>query len=470
MSGWTLDDLAAITAGRWVVAPTADPFSFVGVAIDTRELEHGQFFFAFVGEHVDGHNFLLQAANAGASACVVSDRSKLPDDLAIPVLLVDDVLGALTTLASAWRERLDATVIAITGSNGKTTTCRLIHSICTQVGASHSSIKSFNNALGVPITILNTPIDAQYLVCELGTSSPGEIAARAALAKPDIAVITSIGRAHLEELGDRSGVAKEKAEIVSALAKGAPAIIPGGVEELKTALSPIASDRTIIRVGTDHPISITKTTSTHTDFTIDGEAYTIPMLGMHNASNAAMSVMVGRALGIDEQMIRAGLASPKLPEMRFDRIEIPTKTAPIVLYNDAYNANPDSMRAALVTFDALETGSPKVAILGEMLELGVRSAEEHRAIVGEFDGYRSIERFILVGKSWAAIEPTAGDERVTVYETPDDFNMTLIARSIKPGSMVLLKGSRMVKLERIVYILMSHDAANPISRATRAST
>jgi len=459
MSALTFEDIRIVMDACWVIEPKPEVFDFVGVAIDTRAIEPGQIFFAFVGEQADGHDFLAQAVKAGAGIGIVTDAAKVPNDLEMPVLIVDDAIDAITKLASAWRQRLKAKVIAITGSNGKTTTCRLVHSVCAQSGTSVVSQRSFNNALGVPITILNTPEDADYLIAELGTSSPGEIAARSMLIEPDIAVITSIGSAHLEELGDRDGVACEKAQIVKALPDGAHAIIVGGVAELESALASESDRVQITRIGTQVPIEIVEATDRHTSFTLAGEGFAVPMLGRHNASNASLAVAVGRVLGIDDEMIRAGLMRAKLPAMRFDRIEIPTKTDPIVLYNDAYNANPDSMRAALATFDGLHLEGEKIAILGDMLELGAHSAEQHRVLVNELVNFPSIDRFILVGPSFA--DAASPSDRVMIYPEPDAQAMTQIARSVLPGSSLLLKGSRGIALERLVYILISSSAARP---------
>jgi len=461
MSKWSCTEIRDVSNGQWLIEPATDQIEFAGVAIDSRELSKSQFFFAFVGEHTDGHAYLRDAANAGVSLCIVSDADKVPTDLDVPVLVVSDALDAITALAFAWRERIKAKVIAVTGSNGKTTTCRMIHSVCAQSGRSHVSQKSFNNALGVPITILNTPEDSDYLVAELGTSSLGEIASRADLAKPDIAVITSIGAAHLEELGDRRGVAKEKAAIVHALRDGSTAVIPEGVAELEAAIESIAKNRAIVRIGGGSNVSVIESTSTHTTFSLNGDLFSIPMLGKHNAMNASMAVVVGRSLGISDESIAAGLRSAKLPEMRFDRIEIPTHTKPIELFNDAYNANPDSMRAALETFDSLEVDGPKVAVLAEMLELGDHGNAQHAAIVAGLIRYESIDRFVLVGKAFARAGRGTENNRITISETFDDHAMTTITRTIKPGSCVLLKGSRAMRLERIVYILFNQAAANP---------
>ncbi len=461
MSTWTYEDIRIATNSGWVIEPKGDTINYTGVAIDTRELESGQVFFAFVGEQTNGHAYLRQAAKAGASVCVVTDASKVPSDLGVPVLVVDDALIAITAMAGAWRTRINATVVAITGSNGKTTTCRFVHALCTQRGLSYVSQKSFNNALGVPITILNTPSDAKYLIAELGTSSPGEIAARAALVKPDFAVITSIGSAHLEELGDRAGVAKEKSAIIDALPDGATAVIIGGVDELEEAIDAVKQARNIVRVDADR-VATCESSSGYTPFAFDGVGFTVPMLGMHNAMNAAMAIEVGRALGFADELVRVGLMNVQLPEMRLERVEIETTTESIVVYNDAYNANPDSMRAALITFDSLDGNSPKIAILGDMLELGTHAHAQHVVFVQELAQYESITQFILVGQAFASTGLNPG--RVALIESIDDDAMNRIASMIEPGSCVLLKGSRGIRLERIAQVLTGLHSTEPIAK------
>ncbi|MFG0313098.1 MAG: Mur ligase family protein, partial [Phycisphaerales bacterium] len=237
MNAWAWDDFARVAGGVWHAAPHDDALSFVGVSIDTRSIEPGQVFFAFEGEQVDGHAYLQNARDGGAGACVVTHTERVPGDLGIPVLAVDDPQAALTRLASAWRDRIRAKVIAITGSNGKTTTCRLMEGVCGAAGKTYASPRSFNPALGVPITLLNTPIDAEYLVAEVGMSTPGEIAARNATLRPDVAIITSIGRAHLEGLGSIENIAKEKAQLIATSPVDAVGVIPGEIGVLEDALA-----------------------------------------------------------------------------------------------------------------------------------------------------------------------------------------------------------------------------------------
>ncbi len=437
--------IESTTGGRWAVEPKADQPAPIGAAIDTRELHRGQTFVAYVGERVDGHDYLIQAKGLGAAMCLITDPTKIPDGFDVPTLVVDDPTNALTSMATHWRSLLNGTIIGITGSNGKTTTTRLVYAVLNQMdsGAWVSS-KSHNNAIGVPMSMLNTPLNARFAIFELGTSSPGEIAARAALVQPDIAVITSIGKAHLEELGSIQGVCKEKASILRFTKT--LGIIPDGV--LDEAISKLTIECSLERVLDQRLVDV-QTDDRSVSFGFDGSRFVVPLPGVHNASNSAMAVLVGRACGMDDSDIAAGLTKATLPEMRLDRIEIPTKTDPIVIYNDAYNANPDSTRAALAFFGSIQSESPKVMILGDMLELGSAAESEHAKMMGDLD--KDIGRVVLVGPGYAK---AAGSDDVC-YPATDDHAMTEIARAIQPGDLVLLKGSRGIGLERLVYILIN---------------
>lgn len=451
------DTIQSVTNGRWAVAPQENATTPAGVAIDTRELKRDQIFVSFVGRRVDGHDYLQQAKKQGASMCIITNASSVPDGFDVPTLVVDDPTAAMTQLAAHWRSLLAGTVIGVTGSNGKTTTARLIHSVLNQAGDAWVSSKSHNNAIGVPMSILNTPIDARFAIFELGTSSPGEIDARAQLVRPDIAVITSIGRAHLEELGSIQGICQEKASILHHTTQRA--FIPDGVPELDAVVDALGLEIQIQRVGPEL-VKVLATTDQNVSFQVDGSEYEAPVPGVHNAHNAALAVLVGRAWGMTNRDIREGLSNATLPEMRLDRVEIPTHSDPIVIYNDAYNANPDSTRAALEFFRTLRTQNPRVIILGDMLELGGATESEHASMMKEVSDIEA--RIVLAGEHYC----NANNEQYECYPNPDDYAMSELARTINPGDMVLLKGSRGIGLERLVYILINRYT--PYAKAAEA--
>lgn len=455
MSTMSWDDIQSVTGGRWIIDPTANSALPSGAAIDTRELVNGQMFVAYVGVHTDGHAYLTQAQMRGASMCIITDERRMPDSLSIPVLLVDDPTEAMTLLAKRYRSTLNATIIGVTGSNGKTTATRLIHAVLRQAGNAWVSSKSHNNAIGVPMSVLNTPNDAQYGIYEIGTSSPGEIHARSSLIEPDISVITSIGRAHLEELGSLSGVCREKASILGCTKS--VGFVPGGNNELDAAISDLDPSCDIERLSAGNLRSVVVQEQS-VEFELDGAAFKAPVPGKHNAINAAYAVRVGRACGLDDATIAQGLQNAQLPEMRLDRVEIPTNEDPIIVYNDAYNANPDSTRAALEFFGDLQASSnqahfKKIMVLGDMLELGDAGPDEHASVLSELD--ESAGRVILVGELYCQAAQRVNSPIEDCYVLSDMYTMTEIARSIRPGDVVLLKGSRGIGLERLVYVLIN---------------
>jgi UDP-N-acetylmuramoyl-tripeptide--D-alanyl-D-alanine ligase len=463
MSAWDRDAFAQAAGGAWHIEPSAQTIDFVGVSIDTRTIEPGQVFFAFVGQHSDGHTHLEQAKGSGAGLCVVTDPQRVPEGFELPTVVVDEPQQALTGLARAWRSMLSAKVIAITGSNGKTTTCRLMHSVCAGAGKAFVSPKSFNNALGVPITILNTPSDAQFLVGEVGMSTPGEIAQRTHLLRPDIALITSIGRAHLEALGSVANIAREKAQIIRSAPEPTLGVIPGGIDLLEDALRD--DKHRIERLGDG--FELLQVTATASRFAVDGCAFSVPLPGVHNASNAALCVLAARHLGIDDATIRVGLEKASPPAMRFERVIIETSTQPITVINDAYNANPDSMRAALGTFALLDAVGPRVVVLGEMLEMGDAGPCEHQSLAEHAAGLVGIDRVILVGAGFADV---ADSGHAQVSADSSDESLKSIASGIQPGESLLIKGSRGVKLERLIAMLGDLHASSRSQNQPDATT
>ncbi len=235
-------------------------------------------------------------------------------------------------------------------------------------------------------------------------------------------------------------------------------IIPGGIGALERAIERISIQCRIERVDETRLGNI-ELTEQRVSFDLDGTRFAAPVPGKHNASNSAMAVLVGRATGMDDAEIASGLANSKLPEMRLDRVEIPTKADPIVVYNDAYNANPDSTRAALAFFSSIQSRARRIAILGDMLELGSSAEPEHSSMVSELDNDIDIDRVVLVGPMYARAAGQ-GDE---ICPSTDDHAMSELARTIKPGDLVLLKGSRGIGLERLVYILINRHT--PFARS-----
>lgn len=458
MSFWEPENLRAITVGRWLRRPTergghVEP---TGVSTDSRTLRGGQVFIALRGERFDGHDYLDEAAGAGARLVIV-DREAVPEpEGRAGVLLVDDTLGAMARLATAYRRTLSATVIAITGSVGKTTTKQMVDAILSPHMPGAASARSFNNHIGVPLTLLNASPRDRYLVVEAGTNAPGEIDFLARIIQPDVAVITAIGLAHVEKLGGREGIAAEKSALLRRLRDGGLAIVTGDAPELEPYLK--LAPR-LIRFGEaercDLRLTAVEDEAGRVRFEVNGRRwFELPCPGAHNAWNALAAVGVGRHMKLDDDAIAEGLGRYEPPPMRLNARRI-GGPAGVTLINDAYNANPTSMAAAIETLESMAraSGGRAVAVLGEMAELGERSPELHRAL-GERLAGSGVDTAVLIGRdalyaaealgrAWAGsrIRPIAAWTEGTAEE---------VATMLRAGDTVLIKASRSAALERLV--------------------
>ncbi len=458
----TLETLARIAHGSWSPAP---PAGAVGrVSTDSRSLGVGDLFIAIRGEKFDGNRFLADAAKRGAIAAVVDGQ--LVGSAALPVLHVEDSVEALQALAREHRKALRGTVIAITGSNGKTTTKDMVHHVLAKGARAAKSLKSFNNHIGVPLTILSAAPTDDFVVVEVGTNHPGEIARLAAIARPSIAVVTNVGESHLVGLGSVEGVAKEKGALVDALPPEGVAVLNADNEHVRR-MADRATSRTLT-FGMFHDADLRGSCVESHDGRIrfwvnDRVEFILPLLGGWNAYNALAAAAVALQAGVDLEQTAARLADFRPSPMRMEPVEV----AGIRFVNDAYNANPASTLLALDQFDMLESEGRKVVVLGEMRELGEHSARLH-ARVGERVGRMSVDLFVAVGREMAtaaeaarAPNPTearTAGRSVEVVMTADEAAEVLLAR-LRPGDLVLLKGSRAVGLERVLERLRAGYAS-----------
>jgi UDP-N-acetylmuramoyl-tripeptide--D-alanyl-D-alanine ligase len=482
MSFWALENVKKILGGTWLARPEAAghaPVEIEGLSIDSRTIKRGQVFLALKGDNTDGHKYVIQAAEAGAGLLIVDQPDAVPVGLEKPVaaLQVAATGPALLKLAAAYRKTLERTkVIAVGGSNGKTTTVKLINAVLSRTLRGTFSAKSFNNAVGVPLTILSAKKTDQFLICEVGTNAPGEIAVLTPVVEPDIAVITSIGREHLEGLGSMQGVLNEEASLLQGLRPGGTAVLctdaPGLVEAAAGLLSALdrASPpaRTTVIFGSA-PTAAVRVTACEQRF--DGLRfclnerawYTLPLLGVHNASNAAAAVAVARRLGIDNAQIEAGLAEAKGPEMRLERSVV----RGISFVNDAYNANPESALAALKAFAEVGAGgefSRRVLILGDMLELGDGAAGLHEEVGAAAAGVDA-DLVIFVGELSRAtgegLMKAGWQGQVESLPDLEQGRAIDAASLLQSGDIVLLKGSRRMKLERVIAAAKELKSAEP---------
>ncbi len=469
MSFFDAKNLRRKSKGRWV-RPAEAPLDVDGFGIDSRVNLTGKVFVAIHGEHHDGHEYLDEATRAGAGLLIV-DRQPSQNTLSSgpAVLLVDDTRAALARLASAYRSTLTkTTVIAITGSAGKTTVKHLIDSVLSTTMRGTAAPRSFNNDIGVPLTILSATSDDEYLIVEIGANRLGEVNALARLAQPNIAVITSIGRAHLEGFATVENVAREKAMILDHLQSDGVGIINADAPQLRIHRGRAQS---IVLFGRAEDADLRLTDRGDSDgawwFEVNGkDRFSLGLPGAHNAVNALAAVAVGRQLGLSKKKIERGLAQCEPVAMRMTSHTL----GEITIYNDAYNANPDSMIAALDTFAELTIDADRrVVILGDMLELGAEAEAMHTEIgqaVIDLDQTLPIAHAVLIGplsKATARVlTRSLGSDRVTHLDELNQGTAAVAAQIIQPGDTVLLKGSRSVGLERMLDALdVAQTAVTP---------
>jgi UDP-N-acetylmuramoyl-tripeptide--D-alanyl-D-alanine ligase len=443
-----LSTIAMWTHGRLL----GDDAAVGGVAIDTRRLKAGDLFAAFKGERVDGHDYLAQAAAAGATGALVSRRVDSP----LPQVLVDDVEAALGDLASAVRAQRHARVIGITGSNGKTTVKTLVASILSLHGRTHVSAGSFNNEIGLPLTLLSMPEDAEYAVLEMGAGKPGDIAYLAAIARPDIGLVNIIAPAHLERMGSVEGVAETKGALYQALPADGVAIINAD-DAFAGFFAGLAGARRVLRFGLEHAADVGAdiveqradgsrfVLSTHVG---DAEVE-LALPGRHNVANALAAAAVALALEVPLETIVKGLEQARAVAGRLRRVDLPGGAT---LIDDSYNANPSSMAAAIDTL-ALAAGE-RWLVIGDMAELGADARALH-AGVGMKAREGGIERLFAVGPlSVAAVEAFgAGGGHFA-----DKASLVAALRAgLHGGVTCLVKGSHSAGMDEVARAL--EDAA-----------
>lgn len=433
-----------------------------GVSIDTRQPMNDALFIAIRGENFDGHDFLGAAIDAGARVLVThSAHHETPDLIARckregVVLLSAPSDRALQGLARAYRASLEMLkVVAITGSNGKTTTVRMVDAVLGAALRGRRSQKSFNNAIGVPLTILEADAGDDYLVSEVGMNSPGEIAPLARALRPDVVAITNIGHAHFEAFGTQEGIAREKAQLLTGLRQDGSAILNADTPALARALESDPRFQWFGRQpGRGVRVREVESSAEGVRFGLgDGSAWRAPLPGAHNALNATVAILVGRGFGIDDETIQRGLNATEPPPMRFE----PVEAGGICFFNDAYNASPESVAAALETFAHVSEGAERrVVVLGDMLEMGDHTSPAHAEAI---ERARTLQPdlLLLYGGAFAA----AADPDTTTFERVDERTLGEGAAMLRQGDAVLLKASRAIGLERMLDVVRSLQAGAP---------
>jgi UDP-N-acetylmuramoyl-tripeptide--D-alanyl-D-alanine ligase len=445
-------EIAAATGGKIVAGRPETAAGEIGT--DTRTLGKGQTFLAIRGERFDGHDFLEEAVRRGAACLVVDREDRLPPSVrssaATAVVVVRDGLEALADLGGAARERLGCPVVAVTGSCGKTTVKEMIGQILSGRRKGRTPQASFNNAIGVPLTLLGAEPDDAFVLCEFGTNAPGEIARLARIGRPTVGVVTTVAPAHLEGLGSLDGVAREKAALVEAIGSGGVAIL--NADDPRVAAMAGRCRGRVVTVGTSETADLRIEDVIQTDrgvhFTVGGTVgFEMPVLGRHQALLAALAAAAAREVGVALEDSARALRAFRPPPMRLTLVE----TGVATVLNDAYNANPASMKAALDLL-ALWPDRRKVFFCGDMRELGAESRAAHEEI-GRMAVEADVDRLVCVGPESRATAEAAkkaglGAEAVTwVAEAAEAA--ALAPAMVDDGDVVLVKGSRAIGMERV---------------------
>ncbi len=451
-----LDAIAMWTHGRLLGANAgAGQVEITGVAIDTRKLQPGNLFVALKGERVDGHDYLDEAAARGAMAALVTRRV----DSVLPQVLVDDAELALGDFASAVRAQRDVHVVGITGSNGKTTVKTLVASILSRHGRTHVSAGNHNNEIGLPLSLLAMPPDVEYAVLEMGAGKPGDIAYLAAIARPDIGLVTLIAPAHLERMGSIEGVAETKGALYQALPANGIAIINAD-DAFASFFSGLAGARKVLRFGLEHPADVGAViVEQHADgsrfmlSTPRGDAeVNLPLPGRHNVINALAATAVALALDVPLNTIVAGLEH--VPNVA-GRLRREVCASGWTVIDDSYNANPGSMAAAIDTL--LLAAGERWLVLGDMAELGADAQALH-AGVGELARQRGIDRLFAVGPLGVATVEVFGAGGEHFDDKP--ALIAALQAQLHPGVTCLVKGSRSAGMEQVVAAIAAGGDSN----------
>lgn len=471
---WTAQEAADATGGSVV-----GDWDVTGVSIDTRELSAGDLFVALKNQR-DGHEFVPQALEKGAAAALVSDVG-----VEGPKLLVDDTLKGLEKLGLAARARSRAVHAAVTGSVGKTSVKEMVAQIFRSQGPAHCNVRSFNNHWGVPLTLARMPRETVRAIFEIGMNTPGEIAPRSNMVRPQIAAITKIATAHLEGLGGLDAVADEKSDIFSGLTPDGVAILPREdrfYDYMKARAFDLQPHTQLLSFGGADSGADARLVS----FSDDGEVstgvaeilgeqvrFSLRAVGDHWGMNAVLAILIGRLSGMTAGEAALGLAGFYPPSGRggAQKLNLPD-VGEITLLDDAYNANPESMRAALSALGKRK--GRKIAILGEMLELG-EGAEQLHAELAEPIRAANVSEVFLAGQGMRSLESVLANNKnepgVCWTSTAEELNL-LVNKSLKSGDCVLIKGSNASGIAKVGSALkaLSEKTLEDAMNNTQTST
>ncbi len=482
-----IERIASAASGRIIEGSGLGAAEAVGITWDSRAVTKGSAFIALVGDRVDGHDFLPQAFADGAVCALVT---KDPSEEALEaarraggaIVMVEDAHRALSDLASWWRTQLSGLVIGITGSTGKTSTKNMVAAVCSSCGPTVATQGNQNNELGVPNTLLSAETDTRFVVVEMGMRGQGQIAQLCAIARPDWALVTNVGESHIELLGSRDAIACAKAEIFQGIAANGRAFVNAADQYADRLIevgghegrggqtvffdgSPDAAARRL-RASEDAPyawaenVALDENGCARFDLCATGFAQagrvacSLSVPGLHNVGNACSAAAIGLAAGMAPADIARALSRVEAESGRQEMLRTPRGS---LVVNDAYNANPDSMRSSLDMFEALDLEGRRMAVLGDMGELGSFAVECHRR-VGAHAASCRLDLLICVGElarfiAQGAIDAGFPEDRVRCVGSADEVS-SLVEGLLGPSDAVLIKASHFMDLERIARRLV----------------
>ena len=439
------------------------------ITTDTRKIAAGDLFIALRGENFDGADFAADALHKGAAAVLVNAplSASVQKDLKKEkgtVLTVPDTLKAYQEISHAWRMKFDIPVVAITGSNGKTTTKDLTAAVLSGRGAVCRTAANYNNEVGLPLTLLGITEDDTAAVVEIGMRGLGQIAALAPVAAPNIGIVTNVCEVHMELLGSIENIAKAKAELVEAIPAGGTVLLNADDERVAAMRSMAADGVRVLTYGlgadADIRAEALRLAAGGSQFMVtwgnERHDYSIPLAGRHNVSNALAALAAGFVLGCTPQEMQAGLRTLTPTKMRYEVHEIGARR----FINDAYNASPSSMCAAIETTASLYHGR-RIAVLGDMLELGVAAEEAHREI-GKRVAELGFAALVTYGEQarWMHKAAEAAGCSVCYHAESHEAAAKYLREMLVDGDTVLFKGSRGMKMEQIIALLTEEEAGH----------
>lgn len=451
-----IGDITKATDGKFI--GSGEGIELTGVSIDSRKTAKGDLFVAIQGAHFDGHNFIEDAAKQGAGAAVVKTGSPHPRSL--PVIEVEDTQTALGDIAAWWRGKFKIPVVAITGSNGKSTTKEMTAAAVSSAGPVLKTEGNFNNLIGLPLTVFRMDESHHVAILEMGMNAPGEITRLTEISNPDVGLITNATAAHLEKLHTVEAVAKAKGELFETMGEDAIAVINGEDRLVMEAGRKRSGRKIIFGMQNDADVQFLHMETIGLDsidlkLAVMGRECRVmlPVPGAHNVMNALAAVSVAVALNVDPESALERLEQFHPMAMRMERVQLANG---VRVVNDSYNANPESMKAAFRTVGSAKRAGRFIAALGDMLELGDSSARLHRE-VGDAAVKMGVARLFVTGnfaKDFAegAVAGGLSEERVTICDSAEKIG-GLLEQEAKPGDVILVKGSRGMKMEQIVDYL-----------------